>query len=121
MIEDIRTTARADQSVLAVENQYRPFALGESWSFPRLFRPDSGSCETREADLFQRAIGAETFMLMLLRAIEIDRAHREAAVHAEEVQTKAEPRQAPSRRRRSFWLPRRRRSPVAKNAEPPMP
>ena len=47
-------------------------------------RPDQWLGQAEAADLLPARHGRQPLLFLLLRAIEIDRAHRQAAVHAEE-------------------------------------
>src|ERR1700730_2058190 len=73
-----------DPPLLAVENPGIAFTLGRCGQTAACSRTDQRLGETEATDLLPAGHLRQPFLLLLLGSIEIDRAHRQAAVHAEE-------------------------------------
>ena len=84
MIETSHHGAVADPSLLTVENPGVPLAFCGRRHAAARSRPDQRLGQAEAADLFPARHRRQPLLLLLLRAVEIDRAHRQAAVHAEE-------------------------------------
>ena len=74
----------ADPPLLSVENPGVALALGGRGQPSARSRTDQRLGQAEAADLFPARHRRQPFLLLLLRSVEIDRAHRQAAVHAEE-------------------------------------
>ena len=81
---DVAPRRVADPPLLAVEDPGVAFALRGRRQTAARSRTDQRLGEAEAADLFQARHRRQPFLLLLLRSVEIDRAHRQAAVHAEE-------------------------------------
>ena len=84
MIEISHHVALPIQRFWPLRTQVSPSRLAVVVSPPLVPDPTSGSVRTEAADLFPSVPSAAAISALLLRAIEIDRAHGEAAVDAEE-------------------------------------
>src|SRR6266852_374504 len=73
-----------DPPLLSIENPGIAFTLGRRGETAARSRTDQWLGEAEAADLFPARHWRQPFLLLLLGSIEVDRAHREAAVHAEE-------------------------------------
>src|SRR5882672_5103971 len=73
-----------DPPLLSIENPAIAFTLGRCGQTAARSRTDQRLGEAEAADLFETRHLRQPFLLLLLGAIEIDRAHREAAVYAPE-------------------------------------
>ena len=81
---DVAPWCVADPPLLSIENPGIAFTLGRGGQTAARSRTDQRLGEAEAADLFQARHRRQPFLLLLLRSIEIDRAHGQAAVHAEE-------------------------------------
>src|SRR6202166_2237313 len=81
---DVAPWRVADPALLSIENPAVAFALGRCGQTAARSRTDQRLGEAEASDLFPARHRRQPFLLLLLGAIEIDRAHRQAAVHAEE-------------------------------------
>src|SRR5580700_6256947 len=80
---DIAPGRVADPPLLAVEDPDVAIALCGRREATARPRPDQRLGQAEAADLLEPRHGRKPLTLLLLRAVQIDRAHRQAAVHAE--------------------------------------
>ena len=81
---DVAPRRVADPALLAVEDPGIALALGGRGQASARSRTDQRLGQAEAADLFPARHRRQPLLLLLLRSVEIDRAHRQAAVHAEE-------------------------------------
>jgi hypothetical protein len=74
----------ADPPLLSIENPGVAFAFGGRGHSSAGSRTHQGLGETKAADLFPSRHRGQPLLFLLLRSVEIDRAHRQAAVHTPE-------------------------------------
>jgi hypothetical protein len=98
--------SRSRSPLLAVEEPAVALAFrGRGYASARS-RPDQGPGEAKAADVLPAHHCRQPFLLLFPRSIEVDRAHREATVHAEErADRRVNARQLHHNAPNSFWLP----------------
>src|SRR5258707_1959754 len=81
---DVAPWPITDQALLSIENQGTAVPLGRCGHPATRSRTDQRLGQPETPDLFPARHWRQPFLLLLLGSIEIDRAHREAAMYAEE-------------------------------------
>src|SRR6185436_4799127 len=80
---DVAPWRITDPSLLSIQNPGIAFPLGRCGHTATRSRTDQRLGEAEAADFLPARHWRQPFLLLLLGSIEIDRAHRQAAVHAE--------------------------------------